>query len=312
MPIVKEQHVTASNSISSSITTPTITAAANNLYVIAVTYKTGSNSVSSVTGGSLTWSQVISQCSGKNNKRLDIWKAYGSPGSDFTITVNFSSSSLDNSVIAARYSGTENTGATEDPVGQNTNGESGSCTGGTNNATTSLTTGSTVPSSMHFVASETGVETISAADTDYTEIANVGSSPILYCHQRLKTATGDDTCSHTMTGNADWTTAGMVIKPPSSFTKSLSAAITPGAGLKRLAKKKLAASLTTAATHLKKSKRRLLATLTANAELKKGFKKTLSAALTAAGTLSSSLISSGGNLFQKLIALKWTNRKTDQ
>lgn len=213
--ITFEQSVKNYELNSTTNVSPTITGATNNLYILFITVR-GSRTVNSVVGGSLTWTLQKNQCSGRNQNSARIYTAYGSP-SNFTVTVTFSTAS-ESTIILARYSSTDG-GAVEDAVGENTNGENGACSGGTDNADAQLTTGSTVANSAHIVCITTRGKTVANPDTDYTLRDSDTQGDGIYFYEYIKAATGDDTYSHingTLSASVDWATAGLVIKAPAA------------------------------------------------------------------------------------------------
>ncbi len=171
--------------------------------------------VTSVSGGSLTWFEDDEQCasvSGGGNAY--IYRAIGSP-STFTLTIDVASATT---IIAHanRYTGHDTTTPTEDPTGENTNGEDGACSGGTNNSNLQVTSGSTNANSMHVVASSTTIRTITTPDSDYTERATTaagsgGGQARLYTHDFIKSATGDDQVNHTLNNTTSWSAVSDVL-----------------------------------------------------------------------------------------------------
>ena len=225
--IAHEESISANAAATSSLTTGTIQGGTDQLYVVAVANRENQG-VATVSGGSLTWTERVDQCSGRNVQGLAIWTATGSPSS-FTVTVTLDASSNAIAVTASRYSGADQTTPVEDIVYENTNGESGACTAGTDGSTASLTTGSTTADATHYVATNARNRTIDTADADYTERAtdNAGSGgdlTRLYAHDYTKTATGDDTASHTLSSTTDWVTAGFVIVPEATVASTLTQA----------------------------------------------------------------------------------------
>jgi hypothetical protein len=225
--IVHEQSISSNGASTSSVTTGTISGGTNQLYIVAVANRSNVG-VSTVSGGSLTWTERVDACGGRGQQGLALWTATGSPSS-FTVTVTLGSSSNGVAVTVTRYSGADQTTPVEDVVYENTNGETGACSGGTDGSSASVTTGSTAANSTHYVATNTRNRTISTADVDYTQRAtdaggSGGDLTTVYSHDYLKAATGDDTATHTLSSTADWITAGLVIKPEAAGTVSMTQA----------------------------------------------------------------------------------------
>lgn len=149
--IAHEQTVTgiaaSGVSLPTAVSTSTsLTAATNHLYLAAVSTKKNvgnTETAVSVTGLGLTWTMVKSQCSGRDNTRVEIWKALGTPSGDGIVTADLANSQIKEAVIAvSRYSGINTTTPVGNTVGLNTNGVDAACTGGTDSTqySTSLTT----------------------------------------------------------------------------------------------------------------------------------------------------------------------------
>lgn len=199
----------------------TTTAGTNRFYTVASFVKGGGvPSVSSVSGGSLSWTLVKQQCAGRDQVQCEVWGAYGSPGADFAVTVNFASAPGNSKglvLIADAWDGVDGTTQTEDPVGHNTVGENGACSGGSDGNAPELTTGSTVADSAHYVAVNSRAEALTGIDDYSTEIRDItggsgGNRSTGSTLWKIKTATGDDQFLGAFGGNQDWATAGMVIK----------------------------------------------------------------------------------------------------
>jgi hypothetical protein len=114
----------------------TLPAVEGHLYVAAVTSKPHA-SVSTVTGLGLEWSQVVAQCSGRNNTGISIWIAQGSPSGGGPVQASLASSPRSAAIAVSRYSGVR----ASDPIGRvvaaNSNPDGG-CSGGTDGAAYSL------------------------------------------------------------------------------------------------------------------------------------------------------------------------------
>lgn len=196
----------------------------NQLYVVAVAIYSASGSprtVSSISGGSLTWNHQKTQCAGRlGNPSIELWTAYGSPGSTFTATITLSAAPERASATVSQYSGADSTTPITGTAGSNTNGLNGACSGGTDNSSASLSLTSSIDGSVHFVATHPRHRTITTADADYTQRASVsnvsgGSSANLYIHDRTMSTAGTDSADHTLNNTADWDMVGTVIQPGS-------------------------------------------------------------------------------------------------
>ena len=194
--VEEETHVAVDDAVS-SLTLPEISGGTDMLYVMSVAIR-GSTTVSSISGGSLTWTLRKRQSAGRGTGSVEVWTADGSPSAfSAAITMSGSTTSLNGTLI--RYSGADMTTPIEDAVGHNTNGENGASTGGTDDDTPELTTGSTNADSVHYVALYTRNEEITTGDGDYLkrmyvamEIGLSGDKSDSYVEDNNKTSTGDD------------------------------------------------------------------------------------------------------------------------
>ncbi|KKU90523.1 MAG: hypothetical protein UY22_C0054G0004, partial [Candidatus Amesbacteria bacterium GW2011_GWC1_48_10] len=115
---------------SMSVTSGTVTSAADNFYIAAIG---GGNApsitVDSVTGLGLTWTQIDNQCVDNNGFMVAIWKGSGTPTGDGTVTANLSTGGTMEAavILVSRYSGVN----LSDPIGNyssaNENGVDGAC-----------------------------------------------------------------------------------------------------------------------------------------------------------------------------------------
>lgn len=143
------------------------------LYIAAVTlYDTGvGTSVSSITGGGLTWTLQKSQCSQRLLRaHVEICQAYGSP-SAFNADITLTGDTAVTSATVSRYSGADSTTPTEGVAGSTSNGQNGACTGGLDDAIQTLSLTSTVDGSVHYVTTHTRNRVLSSEDADYTQRA---------------------------------------------------------------------------------------------------------------------------------------------
>lgn len=105
--------------------------------------------VTDVSGIGLEWSPVFSQCSGRNQTGVSVWKAQGTPPADGIVSAVLGGAP-DNAVLTVtRHSGVIGTDPIGNLVAGNTNGVAGACTGGSDGdryafPITTLDTGSTV------------------------------------------------------------------------------------------------------------------------------------------------------------------------
>jgi hypothetical protein len=146
--ITLEETVTGGTSDTSPVMMPTIQGGTSQTYVLSIATRRNRDVTAVSGGGGLTWTERTEQCSGRNHQGMRVWTAQGSPGSPFQVQIDYNDS-MPLSAVLGRYSGVA---SFEDPTSENTNGESGSCSGGSDNSSPQLTLTSTVANSIHVVA----------------------------------------------------------------------------------------------------------------------------------------------------------------
>ncbi|HEX9895911.1 MAG TPA: hypothetical protein VGA78_18410, partial [Gemmatimonadales bacterium] len=221
--IAHQETLTTAQITESSYSLPAVAGGTDQLYLVSVAiYGTGIT-VSSISGGGLTWTLQKAQCSARiANPRIEVWQAFGSPSS-FAATVSLSAAPNRSSAAISRYSGANTTTPTEAAAGSNSNGLNGACTGGTDNANASLALTSSQNISVLYVATHPRNQTITSADVDYTQRAFIsnslsGGGANLYVHDRTLGLAGTDSADHVLNNATDWDMAGLVIMPASSIT----------------------------------------------------------------------------------------------
>jgi hypothetical protein len=210
----------------SSLSVTNVTSGTDQLYVAAISYygDGGVVSLSSVSGGGLTWTLQKKQCSRRLNRAfVEVWQAFGSPGASFNVDVTLSGNAVVSAAVS-RYSGADSTTPTEGADGSNTGGVgvNAVCDGldeETTNLSLSLT--SSQNDSVLFVASHPRNKSITAADVDYTQRAAIlnsdgGNGAYLYVHDRTLATAGTDSADHTIGSVTGWDMAGLVINPAPS------------------------------------------------------------------------------------------------
>ncbi len=114
-------------------TSANLTSAADNLYLAAIATKNFAQ-VTQVNGLGLTWTRVKAQCSGRNSKAVEIWRAQGTPTGNGIVTASLANAP-DHAVIAvARYSGMSDVSPIGTVISGNTNGLEGACSGGSDSS----------------------------------------------------------------------------------------------------------------------------------------------------------------------------------
>ena len=242
-PLTYEETVTGSNDGGSvtSVTSGTVQGGHEQAYVVFVAVRNadGITSVSD-SGGYLTWTKRKEQCGGRSQSSIACFTAEGSPGGSFTVTATVAST--DTACIAVvRYSGADPSDAFEDEThGENTNGEDGACSGGTDDDSPTFTLDSTVDGSAHLVAVHTRTRSIDTEDGDYTDRGSVsagtlGNTVTLYVRENVEATAGSDLFDPTLDNTSDWCCVGAVVRP-------VVAASTVGVGLSSITEYALAVS----------------------------------------------------------------------
>lgn len=119
------QTVSGAASGSSTVSAPSVSAGSNRLYLAAVSIRSFSITVNSVSGLGLTWTRVASQCAARKNQQLEVWKAYGSPSSSGSVTAALTGSAINSVISVSTYSGS----GVGNVVKLNTGGVNAGCPG---------------------------------------------------------------------------------------------------------------------------------------------------------------------------------------
>ena len=140
---------TGGSSKSASVSTAEPLSAEDGLYVAAIASK-GLVDVLGVDGLGLSWSEVQSQCSGKGGTRVSVWVAAGTPGAAGVVTAALDAAPANAVIAVSRYDGASTVGSV---LAANSNGEFGSCSGGSNSKSYSLDFATSLDDTMvHFAA----------------------------------------------------------------------------------------------------------------------------------------------------------------
>lgn len=215
-----EQTVTGSSISSSTVTSGSLTAVTNDLYLAAVSTR-NTTSVSSVSGLGLTWNEIRYQCSGRDQTQVSLWKAQGTPTGDGMVTATLGGGTQTSAVIAvSRYSGASTTVPTGTLASANTNGINGACSGGTDNNTATVSTSTThvKPYIYAAVSLRNGSFTPGSGYTERAEVATGTSSTVAGLAIQDKEVLGivptSVTADGTLSGTAkDWAIVAVEIIP---------------------------------------------------------------------------------------------------
>lgn len=216
--VIYKNSVSTTKTNTSSFSTGTIAAGTNMLYV-AVIADRNNVGVNSITGLGLTWTKQIRQCSGRSQQGLEIWTAYGSPGSSGGVTIIMNGSTKSVGTIISRYQGASSVQPISGISGSNTTGQdSGRCNGGTDSPKTTISLTASASKGILLLGTDSRNRTISTTPSGFVQhkTAKAGSdanATRLYVHDRLVSASGAYSGAATLSGSTDWAQAGLMILP---------------------------------------------------------------------------------------------------
>lgn len=233
MSVTHDATFSGTSTASSTITVSNVTGGSGGTYLCWVNLRASTDTVSSVSGGGLTWNLIGAvQQSGRANHMLTLYMAQGTPSTNpFTVTVTVSDATGTRIAIVQRYSGVDTTTAYENFKRRNTNGDSGASSGGTDSSTSDITLSTSANvDSMAVVCHAPRGSTINASgrQAGYTERAgniNAGTAGELL---RMYVFDNDapsasEACSMPLSAAADWITAGLTLLPQATAASITSA-----------------------------------------------------------------------------------------
>ncbi len=227
--ITRQETVTAGLEEDSPLIMPAIPGGTNQTYVLLIATR-DNDDVTSVTGGGLTWTELVEQCSGREQQGIRLWTTQGSPGSSFEVNISWIATDSDHPIVAVltRYSGV---GSLEDPIGENTNGESGECDDGDDTDTPQLTLDSTIAGSVHLIGVDSRKDPVISYSPGYAQITSIvegsgGDKTRLTTFERAFDPAATDTFQATIDHDRDWCTAGVVLNPGSGAGATVDAEVT--------------------------------------------------------------------------------------
>jgi hypothetical protein len=212
-----------SASSSSVATTESLTASPGHLYVASISSKRRSDVVA-VQGLGLDWTEVRSQCSGRNQTGVSVWMALGVAGADGVVTATFAGTPNNAVIAVARYVGASQTDPVGDVVSGNSNGASGACGGGVDSGAYSFDLAVGWPGSVAFGAAAMRSHE-HFPGPGYTEQAEVlagsggGTASVAIQDQLVGTA-GTLPVDGTFDDDVDWAVVAMEIRAPNSCTSN--------------------------------------------------------------------------------------------
>lgn len=147
-----QEVATGSASLSFVVSTSTsLTPASGDLYLAAVAYKPNA-SVTGVSGLGLAWTQVASQCAGRSQTGVSVWKAQGAPTGGGIVAATFSTAPVNAVIAVARYSGASLANPIGNVVSANSLGVAGACQGGVDGSAYAFELATSAPGSAVFGA----------------------------------------------------------------------------------------------------------------------------------------------------------------
>jgi len=216
----EETRTGGSSSLATVATSSSLTAAVDQLYLAAISTKPNIG-VNSVTGLGLTWTQVDAQCAGRNQTRVEVWMAQGTPSGNGVVMATLANTTNNAAIAVSRYSGVD----TNDPIGNfisgNTTGLNGSCAGGADNSSYSFNLTTTVNGSFAYGAAvmRSKTHTPGAGYTERGELmqGSGGSATSVAVMDKVVNAAGSVAVNGTFNGAVDWAMVGVEIKPQVSI-----------------------------------------------------------------------------------------------
>jgi len=220
--VVHEETVTGGSSASTTVaTSASLTGASGHLYLAAISARSNV-SATSVSGLGLTWTRVLTQCSGRNITGVEVWMAQGTPTGSEVVTATLASAPNAAVIIVSRYSGVDAANPLGALVSGNTAGGIGACSGGVDNAAYAFNLTTSVNGAMIYgaIAVRNKTNTPGAGYTERGELMQSGSSSAALAVQDQNfAAAGAATFNGTTSGAVDWAVMAMEIKPQLSLSK---------------------------------------------------------------------------------------------
>lgn len=205
---------TSSASVATAAALP---AAAGQLYLAAITTKPGSVAVRSVAGLGLTWTLVKAQCAGRNQTRVELWRALGVPSGSTAVSASLSGTAGNAVITVARYSGVDPTAPLGAVVSANTLGTGGACSGGVDGAAYNVSLPASTPGALAFgaVAMRNRTHTPGSGYTERAEKiqGSSGDAAGLAIEDRGVAAAGALPVNGSFTGSVDWAVVAVEIRP---------------------------------------------------------------------------------------------------
>ena len=209
--------VTGGAVAASAVSTPA-TVGGSGLFLAAVSTRS-SSTVSSVSGLGLTWTRVLRQCAGRSISMVEVWMAQGAPSSSGAVTAQFGAAFKSASIAVSSYTGVSTTQPLGAPIGANTLGLNGACTGGTDSSSYSFNLATTNPGSVVYAAASMRNRTHNPG-AGYTERAETQAGlasdmTSLAVQDKTVASAASTPVNGTFSGAVDWSVIGIEIRASS-------------------------------------------------------------------------------------------------
>ena len=220
--VVHEETVTGGSSASTTVATAAnLTGASGHLYLAAISARANATATN-VSGLGLTWTRVLTQCSGRNLTGVDLWMAQGAPAGNEVVTATLASAPNSAVIMVSRYSGVDAANPLGALISGNTAGGIGACSGGVDNAAYSFNLATSATGAMVYgaIAVRNKTNTPGAGYTERGELMPGGSSSAaLAVQDQSFTTAGTVTFNGTPSGAVDWAVIALELKPQLALNK---------------------------------------------------------------------------------------------
>jgi hypothetical protein len=231
--VVLEEIQTGTSTESVTVTTSAnLIAVSGHLYLAAISTKARLH-LDGVSGLGLTWTLVKKQCAGRGSTMVEVWMALGTPSSDGPVTAHFPAAPSNAVITVLRYSGVYDVDPIGNVVSFSTNGEDGSCTGGTDTGNYSFNLTTTTNDAVVCAAAALRSKT-HAPGTGYTGRAEItegtpNAAAGIAVMDKTVASTSTVAVNGALSGATDWSVVAVEIKPETSVTTVINEHATPPA-----------------------------------------------------------------------------------
>jgi hypothetical protein len=236
LPIAHEEsQIGGSTGLPTVATSASLTGVSGHLYLAAISTRLPVE-VTAVSGLGLSWQRVKTQCAGRTQTGIEVWKALGTPSGNDVVTATFASAPSTAAIVVSRYSGVDVTNPIGNVIFGNTNGANGSCANGVDNNFYSLDLLTTENGSVVYgaVAIRSRTHTPGAGYTERAESNQGGTSTsasTVAVEDKNVASPSTVAITGLLSGNVDWALIALEIRPIGSGTAQFAlTTYTRGAG----------------------------------------------------------------------------------